>query len=485
MTNKCNLKAFLKLPCHFGIFLVFLISICYWIYLTIFSSMLILCDAIGYEYLGKLLNSEGWIEYFKSGPNREPLYPILVSKAMLIAEAFAIPYETVMKIAHLGILSLTFWLIHIFLCRLNVRTWVHIAILLYFGFSPAIINSSLSLYSEIATYPLVLFFILTCISCWDILNKKPTREIIKIALILACSGITLTSVKGIFELIFPFILITLVCLGLYVKIKFQRNIMFHCILLSLIGFSVFQIAITSYKSLNNHYNGQFSITDRGPWALYGNTARRMNDISLDRFLTALSYAPGQGFCYRFFSKEECDYWSFYTSDEMASSKTTELHAQNLPPNLKNATLIKYSKDLALKNPVYYSALSLVEGLKMLFWESTKIGFVQYPEWLSRIFNWGIFKDGLRLLLFIMTTFSLIYSTCHLVKNYKTATEPSEIRKNQILFFILLFIMLFIMCHTIFYVLTRYALTIAPLYLILMGFTLDRISVKLFPINKPH
>ena len=46
-------------------------------------------------------------------------------------------------------------------------------------------------------------------------------------------------------------------------------------------------------------------------------------------------------------------------------------------------------------------LSVVESCKMLFWESTRIGFVIYPRWLMHLYDFSLFKNGLRLLVFII------------------------------------------------------------------------------------
>jgi hypothetical protein len=66
-----------KNPLQNPFHLAFLASFIYWIYLTLTSHMIIEYDAINYEKMGKILAEKGWLEYFLSGPNREPLYPLL------------------------------------------------------------------------------------------------------------------------------------------------------------------------------------------------------------------------------------------------------------------------------------------------------------------------------------------------------------------------------------------------------------------------
>ena len=65
-----------------SIILVFFISLLYWIYLALTTSMNISCDAIGYEELGRSLQSKGFFYYIQHGPSREPLYPMLISLCM-------------------------------------------------------------------------------------------------------------------------------------------------------------------------------------------------------------------------------------------------------------------------------------------------------------------------------------------------------------------------------------------------------------------
>jgi len=55
--------------------IAFLISVIYWIYLVLNTRMIIEYDAIAYESLGKMLAQQGWVEFFRSGPHREPFYP--------------------------------------------------------------------------------------------------------------------------------------------------------------------------------------------------------------------------------------------------------------------------------------------------------------------------------------------------------------------------------------------------------------------------
>ena len=116
----------------------------------------------------------------------------------------------------------------------------------------------------------------------------------------------------------------------------------------------------------------------------------------------------------------------------------------------------------------------LEGLKMIFWESTKIGFVSYPPALTKLYNFTPFKDGLRLLMALLTLFALLYLVRFLWKNRKNIflqTEPPD-EPVMILSCITTLIIPYIGIHSFFFILTRYALPLAPLYLLVIAFSLN-------------
>ena len=61
---------------------IFLCSIVFWVYLIFNTQQLLQNDAIGYEQLGRLIHTQGFVAYFQTGPNREPFYPSLVALSM-------------------------------------------------------------------------------------------------------------------------------------------------------------------------------------------------------------------------------------------------------------------------------------------------------------------------------------------------------------------------------------------------------------------
>ena len=118
----------------------------------------------------------------------------------------------------------------------------------------------------------------------------------------------------------------------------------------------------------------------------------------------------------------------------------------------------------LHNPAQYILLAGIEGLEMFFWESTQIGFVDYPHWLSKIYNVKIFNAGLR---FIVSLMSLIA----VMSLWLQALTP---QRSPLGFLIGVLIFIYILFYSLVSILTRYALPIAPLFLIAIGIWLNQI-----------
>ena len=145
--------------------LAFLLCFIYWFYLASTCEMVIAHDAIGYEQLGLTLYNKGWLEYFKIGPNREPLYPCLISISMGIAQKLSVSYRSIEMLIQISLLLLTRILTLVLLKKLKVNHLLCALTILYLGVSPALLNSTLILYSEIATYPFILSIILLSCQC--------------------------------------------------------------------------------------------------------------------------------------------------------------------------------------------------------------------------------------------------------------------------------------------------------------------------------
>ena len=439
---------------------IFILSLMYWCYLSISTRMIITFDSIDYEALGRMIQSHGWTTYFTTGPHREPLYPLLIAISMSFENMTGLAYVKIM--AFLGVIlllltqALTYWILRL----LNIRQGVCALALAYLALSPSLNNAAFSLYSEIAAFPILLGITLVSFFAWEAMNNYQLPKALAFSALLGILLTIATLIKAIFECISPAYLIIFFTLILLTDKKRKATTLLLCVAAAA---SFFYIPITGYKGLNKHYNGNFVITNRGSWALYGNTARRMEPLTLKRFAEALAYAPGEGVCHGLFGAQECDFWSFKKSDEFGFSKLNELGQEHLSADEINTAFLGLSTRLALQNPLQYSLLTTVEGLKMFFWESTQIGFVEYPHWLQKIYNTKLINNGLRFITSLITISAFISL---LLGTLRTKNSP-------LCLLISILISLYFLFFSFFFILTRYALPIAPLYLIIIGVWINK------------
>lgn len=447
-----------------SILIILSLSVAYWLYLALNTQMLILYDSLSYKYLGQFIKDNGLINYIQQGPQREPLYPLLIALAMQGQDLFQIHYTKIMAGFGVIILCITQVLMLRILTILNVRDIIKKVILIYMALSPALNNSALSLYSEITTYPLILLIIILSHAAWTHIHHNNFSKYLLSVAGLSVTFTLLTLTKAFFDLIIPFYIGGCICCYFYTKSSPQPQRLKYFIGLICVLLSLFIIPITAYKYANQVLNGSFTITNRGPWALYGNTARRMEPMTPKDYVIALSYTPGEGVCHKLFTKKECNFWSYRKSDKMGLEMLSILNLdKNVSDAQKDKQFIEMSIEKASENIGQYSIFYIFESLKLYFWESTQIGFVQYPPWLRDLYANPLFKDGLRLFVSLCTLLAMIYSGIYaLLKRHYTA-----------LIMILLFI-LFASLLSFFYILTRYALIVSPLFLVLIGYTLHHL-----------
>ncbi len=464
-----TIKIYFKKP----IFWSFIICLLYWTYLFFTSHMYISCDAISYEATGKLLQEKGWIEYFKTGPQREPFYPFLISLAMHLGSYFSISYQPIITIFQLLLLFLTQLLTLFILRLLKIKDLIISLTILYLGVSPAILNSALSLFSEIAIYPFILSLVLISYYSWLSFNKSKTR-VIMLAIISGMIFYLTTLNKAIFEIITPGFIILVFLLSLLTR---KKKFILNSLIYLLVTAAIFYSSIFAYKLTNKIFNDNFVITERGDLKLYGTAIRRTEPLTKEHFLVALAYVPGEGFCQNIFGKEKCSYWGFQEIDGIGFNKLAQLKNSGLESEKVSKLTIQLAIKKALQNPSQYTLFWLMEAVKMLFWESTNIGFVSYPRFLDKIFSWKLFKNSLRLSMFIATFISLLYLVGFLWERLKTIPNVDVPNQDIFLYFTAFLIFQFICTYSLFNTVTRYALPLAPLYLIIIAFFLQQVISK--------
>ena len=450
-----------KLP--ISITIIFLLSLVYWSYLALTTRMDIVFDAIDYASTGRMLFSQGLVAFFKTGPHREPLYPLLIAASMSAGNLTGLAFVKVMAIFGIVILFLTQALTYKLLRLLNIRDDVSVLVLAYLALSPAFNNTAFSLFSEIAALPLVLGVILTSYYSWEAIKQNKEYTAFIYGILLGLSLALAALVKATFEFLTPVYLVIFFSM-IFFTTKETITKKLSLMLCIIAAASFFYVPICGYKWLNREYNGTFTITNRGPCLLYANTARRMEPLTVKKFAEALAYIPGEGVCNSIFDPKECAFWSFQKCDGIASDKLNELQSQHLSIEKENSTLVGLSAQKALHNPLQYALMYFLEGIKMFFWESTQIGFVQYPHWLSKIYSIKAFNNGLRFFVSLITLLAVVLLWC----------QTLSPRRTNLGFLIAVLVFLYTLSFSFVTIVTRYAMPIAPLYPIAIGIWLDQI-----------
>jgi len=348
------------------------------------------------------------------------------------------------------------------------------ALVFYWGFSPAIINSGLSHFSEILSYPIILGILIFTTKAWQCLNTGD-RRIIRYAFLLAPLFILIISVKGAFELILMLFLLPFFIRIFYALLKGDRHkVKFGILFIAIILFGV-NLFTLPYKSLNQKYNGKFAFTDRGPWMFYASAVKRTQLLTQQQQRAFLASIPGSGVCRSLVTKEDCYFWSSEMDSGIGRSKTQEYERKQIPYSQEDTELIRESLKIILSHPVQYFLLLPLEGLKMFFWESTRIGFVEYPQWLHNLFVTDVIRYGIRLFLSALTLLAYfnLFRLCvvrrHFFFNRKKGGEEDRI---TILLFI--FITVLVSVYSLVYVITRYSLPIASLYVASIALLIDNL-----------
>jgi hypothetical protein len=457
--------------------LIWLCCLAYWGYLIGASSFDIKHDAIGYQNLGRMVWQKGWKEYFITGPNREPVYIATIALSMQLGDVFSVDYQYFQKVIQVLFLLTSQVLVFILLRRLQVRPFLQMGIILYMGFSPALVNAAFSLYSEIAAFPFVLLLVLCCWVSFQKMFAPTGGNTAVCGMYTALAFIMATLSKGIFHYVFFAVTATLLLVTVFLVGKGHKQLacsvgIFLCPLLIIYG-----LGIGGFMALNKHYNGHFELTNRYAGALFGVAYKRTNPLNTRIVLSHIAAIPGWGVCRMFFTEEECRYTEFYASDMYYMGPTLTNRLKDLPEEEHYHATIQFAFERIKQHPGRYALFCLLEAPKMFFWESTRIGFVNYPQWLHRVFVFKPFRLGIRLFMSLLTIVSLGYLCMMVLKRrallFNTAQALDVQRQRTLVsLMILLIVVFFTVLYALFLILTRYALPVAPLYLIAIALFLD-------------
>jgi len=455
----------------------FAISFIYWTYLACFSEMIIAHDAISYEHIGKSIFEKGVIEYFRSGPNREPLYPLLIAFSMRLSNILSISYQTIQIFIQVSILFITQYLMLNILNKLDIRAWIKACAILYAGISPALVNSAFSLYSEIAGYPFVLLIVIFTLKLWQNFqspNSKITTTLFY-STSLCLTFIAMTFVKGLFEYVFYLYICFFIFSLIKCKLqKHQKALTRNTIALTML-IIMFYSSLFVFKTFNKIYNGQFTLTDRGATVLYRCVSPKMEPLTAKKLLAAVATIPSWRFCYAIFDKETCSHWQVTLNDAYYAEEKNK----HIPPNStfeeENKILMSVSFKKILSNPLQFGLLTFIESCKLIFWESPIMQYVYYPERIVQLYKFKPINLGLYIVMPLLTLISLLYGVCKIFIKRNEIFQIENIQKpGIIIFFIFWLIFSFICLQSLFFIVPRYIFNIVPLYLILISFWLNSV-----------
>lgn len=361
---------------------------------------------------------------------------------------------------------------------LGISRWVAWVFVFYLGVSPTMTTSSMRIWSEFAAYPWVALAVIWTIKSWNLWGNAPDDRPGNLrsaghAAMVGLMFLGLMSVKAITEgvllvYLWPF----------YWRIfsnwrsrNFMRarQLAAFCLMVLI----VFEGMVCVYKTCNYHYNGHFTFTTRGDWALYGNTARRMQPLTLNRLGAAVASVPPMNICSPIFGPDDCSFWTARYSDDLITQKRSELESQGATDEAVSRYFIHHSVKMILSNPLQAVLLMFIEAHKMFFWEPIT-SFEVYPDWMERVFSSPSFYYIMMITFAFFSwagcVFAFLYLCCHYWK-------PALYNKGRdgALLWVFNFIFWYMALYSLYFILDRYSFPLVSLYMVLMAFLTDKIT----------
>lgn len=447
-----------------------MVALCafWWLYVGASSHMILLWDAAEYNALGEMLHRDGWQTFLATGPHREPLYPLLVASALRVSEWLSLHYQKVLVGLQFGIVGVT-QLLMLWLARLmGIGRPYALAAVAYFGLSPAVVNSACSMFSEVLAYPFVLAGALFAGLAWAAVDRGQIARTVCLAGVTGAVLAVGAFVKGVLHYVSLLIALLFVVRTVEACCRRRRATAVAALVAAIATLAFAEGTFRWYKDLNRRYNGQPEFTTRYLWLLYGNAAKRAIPFTTRQVLAHVVAIPGGTVCQLFFSKEECEFCEFGVADELGLVELPR-RLQGVPETEQRAVTMRLVREKILEHPVQYVFVAATQVLRMPFWESSQLGYVEYPPWLARLYRSFVVQKGLRLLAGLATTIALGWGVRWLLRSLARRRQEPVPAPVLLAFFSCA---TFMLLYAPFSVLTRYALPIAPLYLLLVAAMLD-------------
>ncbi len=461
--------------------LVFIIPILWWVYLFFTTQFIVVYDSAGYEDAGRMIAHQGWAEFLRNGPQREPMFPWIIAVSMRLGEWWGISYYYPLKMIGLIFLFLTMVFSWRLMRMLEVSRWLACLFVLYLGLSPTMTTSSMRLWSEFAAYPWVVLAVIWTVKSWGFLQKasdgrKAYLKTAGYAVMVALMFLGVMSSKAIIEgvlilFLWPFYwrIFSFWQCGNFIK---ARQAAVFCLAV----LAIFEGAACAYRACNYHYNGQFAFTNRGDWALYGNTARRMEPLTLRHLGAAVAFVPPMGVCPSLFGYDDCNFWTARYSDDLIAQKNAELSAQGITKDAASRYFIFNSLKMILSNPPQAALLMFIEAHEMFFWEPIT-SFEVYPDWLGKIFYSPAFVYTMMPIVAFLSWSGCVFAFFYLCRLLGTSGLPGQ-GGDAALLWVFNFIFWYMALYSLYFILDRYSYPLVSLYLVLIAFLVHK-SIKAF------
>jgi tetratricopeptide (TPR) repeat protein len=449
--------------------IAFVMTLLWWAYLFFTTQFVVVFDAEGYEESGRLIAHQGWAEFLRHGPGREPMFAGLVALSMHLGNWFGISYHYPLKVIGFLFLLLTMIFSFRLMSLLSVRSSIAALTVLYMGLSPVMTNSSIRLWSEFAAYPWVVLAVIWTIKSWKYLSEGRWEYLrtVQYAALTALMFLLVMSVKAVAEGILFFYL-----WPFYWQIMSSwrsKNLLKarHAAVFCLVVLAVFEGVVGAYRTCNYFYNGHFTYTTRGDWAFYGNTARRMQPLTPESLGAAAASVPGMGLCTSLYSPKDCEFWSAHHSDDMYVQKLIDLNHRGITGEAASRYYVQSSIQMLLSNPLQALLLMAVEAHKMFFWESS-VDFVTYPDWLDRILHTAGFSYSLRIIFSFLSWPAFIFAFYYIFRRQKHKDQQQD------LFWVANFVFWYMAVYSLFFIVDRYSFPLISLFLVLIASLMDRL-----------
>ncbi|HLF18692.1 MAG TPA: hypothetical protein VI749_07360 [Candidatus Omnitrophota bacterium] len=463
---------------HPAIISVFVICFAVWFYLFYVTQPVVVYDSISYESTGKMIYEQGWIAFLKAGLYREYGYAFLVSIAMRLADYLHVSYLTVVKFIQLLFLFSAQLLSYYVMRRLRIHPLITAWALLYIGLSPGLLFSTMILYYEAGMYPFVLLLLIGAAHAWLALIKE-NKNIVIPTIVLAVALFCCASIKAIFEplsyfMLLPFLALILKAIIAKRKAVYKKGIVF------LIVFAIFfYLPITAYKLVNKYYNNEYTLTDRSGRIFLGSTLVRVQDFEIKQLKSLIVFTFMLNHCATFADPNECGLWDWRYGDKLALSYMEEYaHKHNLPLPLTQRQLTNAAFQEILNQPLRYALVTIIHSFKIFYWEYF-FGFAAYPDWMDRTFLVG----RLGLTISLTSAFLAFLGFSHLCwwvwHNRRRLVDNSAPMEMRTVMVYILFLILvgFGILSSLLWILDRYILPVASLYIISIAFFLDQTLIR--------